>query len=144
MYLLDTNVVSLFDPRRRERLGGFADWLAERHDRLFLSVLTIGEIESGILKVQREGKVQRAAQIIALRYEILTSFADRILVVDVRVALETSRLIELVRPLVIEFVDLSIAATASVHDMTVVTTNSRHFRPTGVSLFDPREAGLLA
>jgi toxin FitB len=144
MFLVDTNVVSAFDPRKRERLGRLGDWLRLREAELFLSVMTIAEIETGLLKLRRESKFQRAAQIETLRDDLLASFSSRILPIGVDVALEASRLAEHARPVVLEFADLAIGATASVHGLTVVTLNARHFRPMGVPVFDPGTAGLMA
>lgn len=137
MYLLDTNIVSLFDPRRRTEAGPFINW-ARRHDPLlFLSTITVTEIEAGILKLIRQGKQARANQLIALRDGLIADYRERLLPLDVDVALTIARLAELVRPMVIERTDLVIAATARVHNLTVLTRNVRHFDPTGVAVIDP-------
>lgn len=137
MYLLDTNIVSLFDVRRQPNALPLIDWM-RRHDReLFLSVVTLLEIETGLLKLAREGRSKRAAEIEALRVDIETSFGSRILSIDAEVALFTARLAEHARPAVVEIRDLLIAATAQVHRMTVLTRNLRHFAPTGVAHLDP-------
>jgi toxin FitB len=109
-----------------------------QHDPLlFLSTITLTEIEAGILKLIREGKRTRANQLLALRDGLIADFKDRLLQLDVAVALMLARLAEAVRPKVIERVDLIIAATAKVHDLTVLTRNIRHFEPTGVAVLDP-------
>ncbi len=137
MYLLDTNIVSLFDVRRQPNALALIDWM-RRHDRdLFLSVITLFEIETGLLKLVREGRSRRAAEIEALRVALQTNFGTRVLAMDGEVALAAARLAEHARPAVIEIRDLIIAATAHVHQMIVLTRNLCHFAPTGVALLDP-------
>ena len=137
MYLLDTNIVSLFDPRRAGEATSAIAWMREHDSLLFLSTVTITEIEAGILKLMREHKEIRAGQIIALRDGIIADFSKRLLPLDVEVALTVARFAERVRPMTIERTDLIIAATASVHSLTVLTRNLRHFEPTGVPAIDP-------
>jgi predicted nucleic acid-binding protein len=137
MYLLDTNIVSLFDLRRRREAEPFINW-ARRHDPLlFLSTITLTEIEAGILKVAREGKQVRANQLVAFRDSLIADYRERLLPIDVHVALTIAHLAEFVRPMVIERTDLANAATARVHNLTVLTRNVRHFEPTGVAVIDP-------
>lgn len=137
MYLLDTNIVSHFDVRRRERAGPLVDWMRRNDRALFLSTASLVEIEAGFLKLHRDGKNNRAGEIQALRDDLLNDFADRLLAMDVPVALAAARLAEAARPAVIEWKDLIIAATASTHGLTVLTRNLRHFTPTGVPALDP-------
>lgn len=137
MYLLDTNIVSLFDPRRAAEAGPIVQWMREHDLLLFLSTITLTEIEAGILKLSREKKNARAGQLTALRDGLIADFKDRLLPLDAEVALMLARLAEAVRPMVIERSDLIIAATAKVHGLTVLTRNVRHFQPTGVDVIDP-------
>jgi len=137
MYLLDTNIVSLFDPRRVGEAAPLIHWMREHDSLLFLSTITLTEIEMGILKLKRENKEARARQLIALRDGLIADFNERLLALDVMVALTVARLAEAVRPMVIERTDLIIAATAKVHGLTVLTRNVRHFEPTGVPAIDP-------
>ena len=136
MYLLDTNIVSLFDPRRAANAGPAIDWLRAHDPLLYLSTITLTEIEAGILKLRREKKEARANQLALLRDGLIADFKDRLLPLDVDVALRVAQLAEAVRPKVIERTDLIIAATASVHGLTVLTGNVRHFEPTGVPVVD--------
>jgi toxin FitB len=137
MYLLDTSIVSLFDPRRRAGAGPVLEWMRRHDPLLFLSTVTLTEIEAGILKLAREEKHARATQLAQLRDGLIADFADRLLPMDVAVALAIARLAEAVRPMVIERADLTIAATAKVHGLTILTRNVRHFEPTGVPTIDP-------
>ena len=82
MYLLDTNVVSLFEARRREQAAPFIAWVRRHDPLLFLSVVTLMEIEAGILKLRREDKAARADQLVLFRDGILADFGDRVLEVD--------------------------------------------------------------
>lgn len=138
MYLLDTNIVSLFDPRRAgQATAAVIAWLREHDSLLFLSTITLTEIEAGILKLMRERKETRASQITALRDGIIADFSKRLLSLDVEVALTAARIAERARPMTIERTDLIIAATASVHGLTLLTRNLRHFEPTGIPVIDP-------
>jgi hypothetical protein len=137
MYLLDTNIVSLFDPRRAGEAAPVVEWMRARDPLLFLSTITLTEIEAGILKLTRDGKAARAGQLAAFRDGLIADFNERLLPLDVEVALTLARLAEAMRPIVIERTDLIIAATARVHGLTVLTRNIRHFRPTGIPVIDP-------
>jgi hypothetical protein len=137
MYLLDTNIVSLFDPRRAAEAAPVIGWLRAHDPLLYLSTITLTEIEAGILKLKREGKEARQRQLALLRDGLISDFRDRLLPLDVEVALTVARLADAIRPKVIERTDLIIAATASVHGLTVLTRNVRHFEPTGVQVIDP-------
>ncbi len=137
MYLLDTNIVSLLDARRQATAPELVAWLDRNGAFLFLSAMTIAEMQAGILKLRREGKDARAEEIDALLAAILADFGDRVLPMDAAVALRLAQLAEAARPQVVELADLVIAATASVHGLTVLTRNIRHFTPTGVDARGP-------
>lgn len=140
MYLLDTNIASLFDPRRRDRAEPVIAWMRRNDRGLRLSAVTLLEIETGLLKLRREGKDKRAAEIAALRDGLIADFAERLLAMDATVALAAARLAEAARPAVIDWRDLVVAATAKAHGLTVLTGNLRHFSPTGVPALDPTSA----
>lgn len=137
MYLLDTDIVSLFDPRRRERAGPVIDWMRRNDRSLFLSAVTLFEIEAGLLKLRRERKEARADEIEALRDGLARNFADRLLWVDAAVALAAARIAEAARPSVLDWKDLMIAATAVARGLTVLTRNLRHFEPISIPVLDP-------
>lgn len=140
MYLLDTTIASLFDPRRREHAGPAIAWMQLNDRDLSLSTVTLIEIEAGLLKLRRDGKTKRAGEIEAFRDGLVISFADRWLPMDAPVALAVAHLAEVARPIAIEMKDLIIAATAKAHGLTVLTRNLRHFVPTGVPTLDPMVA----
>lgn len=134
MYLLDTNVVSVF--RRIDKAPQqILDW-AESVDAedFYLSVITILEIEQGILMKQRKDKVQADLYQNWLNNDVLVSFEDRILPIDLAVAQRCARLHV---PDPKSERDALIAATALVHGMAVATRNEADFKATGVPLIDP-------
>ena len=132
MYLLDTNVVSAM--RRPDRHPEPASWLSDqRSSDVYLSVVTLGEIERGI--AQQTSRDPDFARDLAQWHErILAWFADRILPVDVATARRWGRLSASIGN---QDVDLLIAATALEHGLAVVTRNVRHFEPTGVQVINP-------
>lgn len=139
MYLLDTNILSLLDPRRRDRCPELIDWIEQSGDALYLSAMTLAEMEAGILKLKREQKPGRALELQTLRDRIVTDFGDRVLPMDGLTALQVARLAEAARPAVIELADLIIAATAHRHGLTLLTANLKHFRALGISMLNPLE-----
>jgi predicted nucleic acid-binding protein len=130
-FLLDTNVVSEI---RRSRDPGVRAWAGKVDDvDLHLSVLTLGEIRKGI-EMLRDRDPAQAEVFAGWLGELQTRFADRIVSIDVRVAEEWGRL-NAAAPR--NTVDSLIAATASVHRLTVVTRNTGDFEGCGVPLFNP-------
>ena len=136
MFVLDTNVVSEL---RKVRLGkantNVTAW-AESVDAadLFVSAITIMELELGVLSIERKDASQGAMLRSWLEQQVLPEFARRTLPVDTAVAQRCARLHV---PDKRSERDALIAATALVHGMTVVTRNTADFVPTGVSLIDP-------
>ena len=129
MYLLDTNIVSAL--RRPERSPEAAVWLQGRPDEeLFISVVTLGEIERGIAMQERRNP-GFAADLRAWLSEVEMLFADRVLPFDAAEAREWGRLWARLGH---DGADLLIAATAIVGNLTVVTRNARHFENTGADL----------
>ena len=132
MFLLDTNVLSAL--RRPDRNPGPAAWLQSQRDSdIFLSVVTIAEVEQGIA-LQRPRNPEFARDLALWAERILVWFADRILPVDTADARRWGRLSA---SLGNQDVDLLIAATAFEHGLTVVTRNVRHFAPAGVPVLNP-------
>jgi predicted nucleic acid-binding protein len=136
-YLLDTVVIS--ELRKRDRNPGVARWIAsQRSSDLFLSVLTIGEIEKGI-DLQRRLNPVFADALTQWLETTMQRYMDRILPVSVPVARRWGRLSG---QLGHSGADLLIAATAAEHGLTVVTRNVRHFEPTGVEVVNPFDPAL--
>ncbi len=133
-YLLDTNVIS--ELRRRDRadsrLKAWADAVAV--DLFYLSVVSILELELGVLALERRDPSQGAILRGWLERRVLPQFANRILDVDVAVARRCARLHIPDRR---SERDAMIAASALVHGLVVVTRNVRDFEATGVTLINP-------
>lgn len=136
MYLLDTNVVSEFRKIRHGKADGHVAAWADSMDAadLYLSVITIQELEIGVLLAERRDPRQGAVFRAWLNDHVLPAFTDRILAVDTTVALRSARL-HVPNPLTVR--DGLIAATALVHGMTVVSRNVADFEPTGVLVINP-------
>jgi hypothetical protein len=136
MYLLDTNVVSeLRKVRSGKADANVARW-AEQADaaELFISVIVLQELEIGVLLAERRDSAQGRILRVWLEGHVLSAFSGRILPVDTAVARVSARLhVPDPRPVR----DALIAATAMVHDMTVVTRNTQDFTPTGVPVLNP-------
>jgi toxin FitB len=137
MYLLDTNVVSMLDPRRHDHAPDLIAWLERNGASLYLSVMTITEMDAGVLKLRREGKPERADEIASLITAILTDFADRVLAMDVETARHVARLGAATYQQTVALPDLIIAATAARHGHIVLTRKLSDFGRLGVSAIDP-------
>ena len=137
MYLLDTNIVSLLDPPRRLHTPQLIDWLERNGAVLFLSAITLAELETGVVKLRREGQHERADQLTEFVDSTEREFAERILPVDGTIARRLPEIGARIFPQNIGWPDLIIAATADVHGLTVLTRNVRRFEPTGNRVVDP-------
>ncbi|EMT0828552.1 type II toxin-antitoxin system VapC family toxin [Salmonella enterica] len=136
MYVLDTNVVSELRKARTGKIDANVAAWAENMDAsaLFVSSITIMELELGILSVERRDAIQGSRLRSWLEQYVLPEFSGRTLPVDTAVALRCARLHV---PDKRSERDALIAATALVHGMTVVTRNVADFEPTGVAIINP-------
>lgn len=137
MYLLDTNVVSMLDPRRHAHAPALIDWLDRNGASLFLSVITIAEMDAGVLKLRRERKSKRAEELAGLVTSILTDFGERVLPVDTETARHAARLGEQAHRQPIDLSDLIIAATAARHGLVLLTRNMDEIGRLGLAARDP-------
>lgn len=136
MYLLDTNVLS----ELRKVQSGKADPQVAAWARsvdaadLFISAITVMELELGVLSIERKDAAQGALLRAWLEQRVLPEFAARTLPIDTAVA---QRCAQLHVPDRRAERDALIAATALVHGMRVATRNLADFAPTGVPLVNP-------
>jgi toxin FitB len=132
MFLVDTDVISAL--AKRERPANVESWIGrQRTVDLFISVISIGEIERGITLQQSKDR-NFASQLAQWLDQVVNAYADRILPFDLAAA---RRWGQLSARLGHHGADLQIAATALERGLTVVTHNVSHFEPTGVRLIDP-------
>lgn len=135
-YLLDTNVVSELRKVRTgkadKRVEKWADSVSAAD--LYLSAISVQELETGVLLIERKDKAQGALLRTWLDEHVLPAFAGRILPVDETVA-RRSAVLHVPNPAPVR--DSLIAATALVHGMTVVTRNVADFEAMGVTLLNP-------
>ena len=131
MYLLDTNIIS--ELRRQKPHGAVVAWLQRIEDKdLFISSVTIGEIQSGI-EITREQDLEKACQLeqwldlVADTYNVI-SMDSVIFRVWAKLMHKTSDTL---------YEDAMIAATAKANNLIVVTRNIADFRSFGVKLFNP-------
>jgi predicted nucleic acid-binding protein len=136
MYLLDTNVISELrkakSGKANKKVKAWANSVSATS--MFLSAVTILELETGILLIERRDATQGAMLRTWLDSHVLPAFSGRILAIDTAVAL---RCAELHVPDPRAYRDTLIAATALVHGMTVVTRNVVDFENIGVEIFNP-------
>ncbi|WP_455475726.1 PIN domain-containing protein [Bartonella sp. B17] len=136
MFLLDTNVISELRKVNSGRANeNVCHWLSQIHSaQLYLSVMTVFELEHGILRVERKDKIQGKLLRQWLDGYVLPFFANKILPIDLSVVRQCAKLhIPDPKPAS----DMLIAATALVHGFTVVTHNVKDFIDTGVAIIDP-------
>ena len=131
-FLLDTDVLSQL--RKRKRDPNVVAWIGSVAPAdLFLSVLTIGEIERGIER-QRTANPSFANELASWLDVTLRAYSERILPLTVNIARRWGRLAAQIGN---QGIDLAIAATALEHGLTVVTRNVSDFEPTGVATLNP-------
>ena len=132
-FLLDTNIVSDLRRPTRSRTGLLA-WFGEQPpEALYLSVISLGEIRQGIEQIRpRDGR--QARNLDRWLDDLPRLYGDRLLPIDTLVADEWGRL-RAGRTLPV--VDTLIAATARVHDLTLVTRNEKDFTDLGLTILNP-------
>ena len=139
MYLLDTNVLS----ELRKAAHGKANpqvvhWASQQNTaHLYTSVITILELEQGILQIERRDTQQGKPLRHWLEQQVLPSFAGRILSLDIKAARQCTALHV---PNPVSYRDAMIAAIALANKFTMVTRNTEDFKATGVTLINPWSA----
>ena len=136
MYLLDTNIVSEL---RKVKTGkadySFTLWAQNLDtDNLYVSAISIMELEMGILQKERKDSLQGSVLRNWFENQVMPAFAGRVLPVDSKVALACARL-HIPDPRSER--DALIAATALVNGLTVITRNTKDFEKTSITLLNP-------
>ena len=138
MYLVDTNVISAGAPSRSVSLA-LVEWMDTHSAELFLSAVTVAEIEDGIAKSRREGATRKSADLRAWLETVLHLYGDHVLAFDAPTARIAGAMADRARgqghaP---GFADIIVAATAQHHGLTILSRNLRHLEPLGVAVIDP-------
>jgi len=138
VYLVDTNIISAAAPTRHFP-AALLEWIDRRSASLFLSAVTVAEIEDGIAKLRREGATRKSADLAAWLETVLHLYGDRVLAFDAPTARIAGAMADRARgqghaP---GFADIIIAATAQHHRLTILSRNIKHFGPLGVVVLDP-------
>lgn len=143
-FLLDTDVISSLSPTRNAAPAQFLDWLAQMDGRLFLSVVSVHEIEKGVALLEGKGANQKASVLKAWLAGLVSTYGDRILGLDAMGAslsgqLEAKAIAAGHSP---GMADAIVAGIAAAHSLTVLTFNTKHFLPFGVLVTSPDEVVL--
>jgi predicted nucleic acid-binding protein len=138
VYLVDTNIISAAAPARPVP-SALVEWMDVHSALLFLSVVTLTEIEDGIAKLRRERAVRKSADLALWLETVCHLYGDRILAFDASTARMAGAISDRARgqghaP---GFADIIIAATAQRHGLTILSRDLKHFAPLGVRVIDP-------
>ncbi|MDO9076177.1 MAG: type II toxin-antitoxin system VapC family toxin [Brevundimonas sp.] len=135
MFLLDTNAIS--EPKRARPDAGVIAWLSNQLlSDLHLSVITVGELRRGIVRLEPS---RRRDDLDFWLEDLILRYGERILPVDLEVTERWASMAEANRASGrgSEMTDELIAATAHVHGLTIVTRNVRHFEYSGCRVLSP-------
>jgi predicted nucleic acid-binding protein len=138
MYLVDTDVISEMRKGAKANPGvrGFFESASRDGMDLYLSAVSIGELRQGVERIRHRGDKDQADLLEHWLRQVSRTYADAILPIDEDTAHVWGRLRV---PNPENPLDKQIAATALIHDLTVVTRNTEHFAPTRVRLKNPFE-----
>jgi toxin FitB len=139
LYLVDTNIISVGSPVWEAAPPALVSWMEDNSAALHLSAVTIAEVEDGIAKLRREKAGRKAQGLSAWLDALLHLYGERILPFGLQEARIAGALSDGARakggsP---GFADIVIAATASAHDLILLTRNQRHFKLLGVKTINP-------
>lgn len=138
---MDTNVLSAGAPTKAVPRAELRAWMERNSAGLYLSVITVAEVEDGIARSRRSGAHAKAARLGEWLETVLHLYGERVLPIDIETARRMGVLSDQARGMGHDpgLADLAIAATALVRGYVVLTRNVRHFAPLGVPTCDPEE-----
>jgi predicted nucleic acid-binding protein len=138
VYLVDTNVISAAAPSRPVSTA-LIEWMDTHSASLFMSAVTMAEIEDGIAKLRREGARRKSADLTAWLDTVLHLYGDRVLAFDAATARIAGAMSDRARGLghAPGLADIIVAATARHRGLTILSRNVKHFGPLGVAIVDP-------
>ena len=141
MYLVDTNVLSAAAPTKAVPRHDLRDWMERNSADLYLSVISIAEVEDGIARSRRTGAHAKAGRLTDWLETVLHLYGSRVLPIDAATARRIGVLTDHARGQGHDpgLADLAIAATAMVRGYVILTRNVRHFAPLGAPVHDPFE-----
>ena len=115
------------------------EWMDTHSAALFMSAVTVAEIEDGIAKLRREGARRKSAGLTAWLDTVLHLYGDRVLAFDAATARIAGAMSDRARGLghAPGLADIIIAATARHRGLTILSRNLRHLEPLGVAVLDP-------
>jgi len=136
MYLVDTNVISEARKKSKANTGvrAFFKQAIEDETRIFISVVTVGELRRGVESIRYRGDVRQANQLEKWLEDLMAEYQDHILDINQDIAQLWGRL-RASHPE--NALDKQIAATALIYELTVVTRNYKDFVKTGVRVLNP-------
>ena len=136
MFLLDTNVISEIRKNKKANVGviQFFESALKNQDKLYISVISIGELQRGVELIRHRGDKQQAILLEKWLNVILNSYQSNILDFDKNAAQLWGKLRSLQHK---HSLDKQIAATAIIYELTVVTRNDKDFIKTGVTILNP-------
>lgn len=138
-YLVDTDVISAGAPSKARTIPALLEWMDRNSSRLYVSVITIAEIEDGIAKSKREGATRKSALLAEWVDTLVHLYSARILSFDLSAARIAGRLADTARAAghTPGFADVAIGAIARRHELTVLTRNVDDYAAFGVAAHDP-------
>lgn len=136
MFLVDTNVISEARKRAKANKGvqEFFKRAAKEQHAIFISVITVGELRRGVELIRHRGDTRQANLLEKWLTTVLDEYQDYILDIDYDVAQMWGRLRA---PHAENALDKFIAATALIHNLTVVTRNDKDFAKSGIKILNP-------
>ena len=136
MYLLDTNVISQFSKRQPDPgVTAFINKANNAETPLYLSVITLGEINKGIAKLTRYNDLQQAERLKQWYLRLKIDFADFLLPIDADTAVLWGEILAVTDDT--NAIDKLVAASALQYSLTLVTRNTDHLIGTGAICINP-------